>query len=101
LEYMAFGIPVIAFDLKETRVSAGPAASYVPSANIAAYGQAIVELLDDDGKRDDMGGAGRLRIEEELAWSHQRDAYVDVYDLLVGRDRARSVADLSKPQVRG
>ena len=27
LEYMAFGLPVVAFDLTETRVSAGPAAS--------------------------------------------------------------------------
>ena len=31
LEYMAFGLPVLAFDLKETRVSAGDAASYVES----------------------------------------------------------------------
>jgi hypothetical protein len=34
LEYMAFGLPVVAFDLKETRVSAGPAASYVESGDI-------------------------------------------------------------------
>jgi hypothetical protein len=29
LEYMAFGLPVISFDLKETRVSTGEAAVYV------------------------------------------------------------------------
>ena len=29
LEYMAFGLPVVAFDLQETRVSAGDAAVYV------------------------------------------------------------------------
>jgi glycosyltransferase involved in cell wall biosynthesis len=86
LEYMALGIPVVAFDLKETRVSAAAAASYVPSGNIAAYARAIVGLLDDDNKREEMGRAGRLRIEKELGWSHQRDAYIGVYDLLVGRD---------------
>jgi glycosyltransferase involved in cell wall biosynthesis len=101
LEYMAFGIPVVAFDLKETRVSAGAAASYVPSGDIAAYARAIVELLDDDNKREGMGRAGRLRIEEELGWSHQRDAYIGVYDLLVGRARTIPAADVSKRQVRG
>jgi glycosyltransferase involved in cell wall biosynthesis len=88
MEYMAFGLPVVAFDLKETRVSAQAAASYVPSGDVAAYARAIVALLDDDDRRELMGKEGRLRIEEELAWTYQRDAYVDVYDNLVGRTRA-------------
>jgi glycosyltransferase involved in cell wall biosynthesis len=87
MEYMAFELPVVAFDLKETRVSAEEAASYVPSGDVAAYARAIVELLDDDDKREVMGRIGRRRIEEELGWSYQRDAYVDVYDTLVGRTR--------------
>ena len=89
LEYMAFGLPVVAFDLKETRVSAGDAAVYVESGDVAAYARAVVELLDDDAKRAEMGRAGRVRIEEELGWPHQRDAYIGVYDALVGRDRVR------------
>ena len=99
LEYMAFGIPVVAFDLKETRVSADGSASYVPSGDVAAYARAIVKLLDDDSRRAAMGRTGRLRIEDELGWPHQRDAYVGVYDLLVGRTRA--VAQQSRPAVRG
>jgi glycosyltransferase involved in cell wall biosynthesis len=87
MEYMAFGLPVVAFDLKETRVSAEAAASYVPSGDVAAYARAIVDLLDHDDKREVMGREGRRRIEDELAWSYQRDAYVDVYDTLVGRTR--------------
>jgi glycosyltransferase involved in cell wall biosynthesis len=89
LEYMAFGLPVVAFDLKETRVSAGDAAVYIMSGDLAAYARAVVELLDDDAKRAEMGRAGRVRIEEELGWPHQRDAYVGVYDALIGRDRVR------------
>jgi glycosyltransferase involved in cell wall biosynthesis len=91
LEYMAFGLPVVAFDLKETRVSAGDSATYVPSGDVAAYAAAIVELLDDTDKREEMGRVGRLRIEKELGWSHQRTAYIGVYDRLVGRTRASSV----------
>jgi len=99
LEYMAFGVPLVAFDLKETRVSADGSASYVPSGDVAAYAQAIVELLEDDSRREAMGRAGRLRIEEELGWPHQRDAYVGVYDGLVGRTRA--VAQQTPPRVGG
>jgi glycosyltransferase involved in cell wall biosynthesis len=74
-------------------VSANGAGSYVPSGDVAAYARAIVELVDDDEKRDDMGREGRLRIEKELGWPHQRDSYVEVYDRLVGRS--------TPPPVRG
>ena len=83
LEYMAFGLPVVAFDLKETRVSAQEAACYVPDGDIEAYGAAIVALLDDLGAREAMGRIGRDRIEGGLGWTHQRAAYVQVFDDLV------------------
>ena len=89
MEYMAFGLPVVAFDLKETRVSAGEAASYLPSGDVAAYAKEILELLDDPEQREAMGRLGRLRIEDELGWPYQREAYVGVYDKLVGRHRVR------------
>jgi glycosyltransferase involved in cell wall biosynthesis len=85
LEYMSFGLPVVAFDLKETRVSADGAAVYVPDGDIPAYAQAVVDLLDDPARRERMGGEGRLRIENGLSWSYQSEAYVGVYDHLVGR----------------
>jgi glycosyltransferase involved in cell wall biosynthesis len=89
LEYMAFGLPVVAFDLKETRVSAGEAAAYVESGDVAAYARAIVDLLDNADKREVMGSIGRLRIAEELGWPYQREAYVGVFDTLVGRSQVR------------
>lgn len=85
LEYMAFGLPVIAFDLKETRVSAASAAVYVPDNDVPAFARAIVNLLDDDTARDAMGTEGRRRIETQLGWPHQRDAYVAVYRRLIGQ----------------
>jgi len=85
LEYMAFGLPVVAFDLKETRVSAENAAVYVPDGNIDGYARAILELLDDPPRRRAMGEIGRARIEGAFGWPYQRTAYVQVYDQLVGR----------------
>jgi glycosyltransferase involved in cell wall biosynthesis len=89
LEYMAFGLPVVAFDLKETRVSAGDAAAYVESGDVAGYARAIVEILDDAERGELMGKRGRVRIERSLGWPYQREAYVGVFDALTGRSRVR------------
>jgi glycosyltransferase involved in cell wall biosynthesis len=85
LEYMAFELPVVAFDLKETRVSAENAACYVPDGDIAGFARAIVNLLDDEPRRSAMGDIGRARIEGAYGWPYQKAAYVRVYDRLVGR----------------
>ena len=82
MEYMAFELAVVAFDLKETRVSAGPAAVYAPPNDTDAFAHAILELLDDPERRVEMGQQGRKRVEEELAWSHQAPRYVRVYESL-------------------
>jgi glycosyltransferase involved in cell wall biosynthesis len=87
MEYMAFGLPVVAYDLKETRVSAADAAVYIESGDVPAYARAIVELLDDEDRREAMGRTGRLRIDAELGWPYQREAYVGVYDFLSARTR--------------
>lgn len=85
MEYMSFELPVVAFDLRETRVSAAAAAVYVMPNDVCEYAKAIVGLLEDDAARARMGKAGRTRVENELAWSHQERAYVGVYDRLTGR----------------
>jgi glycosyltransferase involved in cell wall biosynthesis len=90
MEYMSFGLPVVAFDLKETRVSADDAAVYVipggdQGQDVRAYARAIVDLVDDEAERLRMGKLGRARVEDELAWAYQEKAYVAVYDRLTGR----------------
>jgi glycosyltransferase involved in cell wall biosynthesis len=92
MEYMAFGLPVVAFDLRETRVSAQDAARYVEPGDVEGYARAIVELLDHPEERQEMGRRGRERVEQQLAWEHQSVAYVGVFDELSGRVRSRSQA---------
>lgn len=83
MEYMAFELPVVAYDLTETRVSAQEAALYVRPNDINAYAGAISALLDDCQRRAFMGRIGRERVERILAWRHQALAYVGVYDRLL------------------
>jgi glycosyltransferase involved in cell wall biosynthesis len=89
LEYMAYRLPVVAFDLLETRVSAADAAVYATPNRIDCYAQAVIDLLDDEPRRVAMGTVGRQRIERELSWDHQRDRYVSVYDRLFGIEDTR------------
>jgi glycosyltransferase involved in cell wall biosynthesis len=85
MEYMSFELPVVAFDLHETRISAGPAAVYVTPNDVREYAKAIVDLADDRATRWQLGHDGRTRVERELAWEHQRRAYLGVYAKLTGR----------------
>jgi glycosyltransferase involved in cell wall biosynthesis len=85
MEYMAFGIPVVAFDLRETRVSAQEAARYVTPGDVEGYARAILELVDDPLAREEMGRRGRQRVERHLAWDHQRSGYLAVFDELTGQ----------------
>jgi glycosyltransferase involved in cell wall biosynthesis len=87
MEYMAFELPAVAFDLRETRVSAGDAAVYVVPNDVHDYARAIVELMDDEPRRSRLGSLGRARVEQELAWSHQQDAYLGVYRRLIRGSR--------------
>ena len=87
MEYMAFELPVVAFDLRETRVSAGDAGVYVVPNDVREYALAIVDLMDDEPRRSRLGKLGRARVEQELAWSHQERAYLGVYrGLTAGSD---------------
>jgi glycosyltransferase involved in cell wall biosynthesis len=88
MEYMSFELPVVAFDLRETRVSAGDAGTYVTPNDVGEYAKAIVELIDDEPRRSRLGKLGRTRVERELAWSHQQRAYLGVYRRLIGDSNA-------------
>ena len=86
MEYMSFELPVVAFDLRETRISVADAGVYATPNDVREYAQAIVELIDDESKRTLLGKLGRTRVEQELAWNHQREAYLGVYRRVLGRD---------------
>ena len=68
MEYMALGKPVISFDLKETRISAGDSALYVKPNDETKFAEAIAQLMNDPGKRRRMGEFGRIRVLNDLSW---------------------------------
>jgi glycosyltransferase involved in cell wall biosynthesis len=87
MEYMAFGVPFVAFDLEETVAMAKDAAVYVPGDDPVALAGAVDDLLDDPARRAAMSRAGRRRVEEDLAWEHQSETYLRVFARLLGPAR--------------
>jgi glycosyltransferase involved in cell wall biosynthesis len=80
VEYLAYGLPVVSFDLTETAVSLGGAGVLVANDEVGAFGEAIASLLDDPARREAMGREGRARVESTLGWHAQAPAYQAVYD---------------------
>ena len=89
MEYMAFGLPVAAFDLRETRVSAGSAGLYAEPNDVEELAAVVVRLADHPELGASMGAAGRARVEDELAWTHQAPRYLRVYDDLAAAAAGR------------
>lgn len=86
MEYMAFGLPVVSFDLKETRVSAGETGVYVdPATGVKGLAAALSDLLDDEPRRSELSVAARQRAVRDLDWRAQAIAYVGAMSRLVGQ----------------
>ena len=89
MEYMFFGLPIVAYDLTEHRVSAGPAALFADPNRERALAGRISELLDDPARRHQMGRAGRERVQAVLAWEHSAPVLLAAYDRLWPTPRRR------------
>jgi len=85
MEYMALGKPIVQFDLKEGRFSAGEASLYADNHNqVPDFAAKILWLLDHPEKRAEMGAAGQQRVEAELAWEHSVPHLIAAYRTALG-----------------
>jgi glycosyltransferase involved in cell wall biosynthesis len=83
-EYMAMGCPVAAYDLPETRVSAGNAAAYAAEPRPEALGRCLDELLDDPGRRARMAQYGGERV-VDLSWQRSAAELLAAYERAMRR----------------
>ncbi len=85
MEYMAYRKPIVSFDLKETRVSAGEAAVYVKPNEEAEFAKSIVALMEQPDLREKMGSYGRRRVEQELQWTKVGQNLLTAYHTLLAQ----------------
>ncbi|MFJ8494434.1 glycosyltransferase family 4 protein [Streptomyces sp. NPDC094038] len=79
LEYMAMGRPIVSFDLKEARVSAGEAAVYASADDESEFAALVAELLDDPDRRARMGKIGQERVGGPLSWRNSQASLLAAY----------------------
>jgi glycosyltransferase involved in cell wall biosynthesis len=84
MEYMAYCLPIVSFDLVETRVSARDAAVYVESGDLYGFARAWIALLDDPDERVRLGRYARDRVASELDWAPQSERYIAVWQSVLG-----------------
>ena len=82
LEYMALGKPIVQFDLREGRYSAGTSSLYAKPNDEIEFAEKILELLADPKKRGDMGREGQRRMAEGFEWKHQAPRLLAAYDIV-------------------
>jgi glycosyltransferase involved in cell wall biosynthesis len=80
MEYMAMSRPVVSFDLREARVSAGDAALYATANDESEFAKLVARLLDDPDERHRMGEIGHARVGGPLSWERSRAALLAAYE---------------------
>jgi len=89
MEYMAFGKPIVQFDVAEGRVSAGESSLYARPNDSGDLAAKIEWLLEHEDERSRMGQIGHDRLAAELAWDHQAPKLVAAYQRLFQRDSVK------------
>ncbi len=85
LEYMALGRPIVAFDLRETRYSAGDGALYARPNEVDDLAACIDHLLRDPERRAEMGAYNRRRFQDGMAWDYSRVRLLEAYERIGAR----------------
>jgi glycosyltransferase involved in cell wall biosynthesis len=85
MEYMALKKPIVQFDLKEGKLSAGEASLYANNTSTENFAEKIMELLDRPDERKRMGDFGYNRVVNELSWNHESKKLVNFYNNIFNR----------------
>jgi glycosyltransferase involved in cell wall biosynthesis len=84
IEAMSLGLPIVSFDLQDTRtvLEHGISGLLVPPADVSALASAILQLLSDDKLALDIGQAGHDVYMEHFISDITTSALCDVYTAL-------------------
>jgi sugar transferase (PEP-CTERM/EpsH1 system associated) len=87
LEAMASGLPVIATAVggNVELVEPGFNGSLIPARDYVALSSALAGLLQNDVERTRQGENARQRVSDRFDWGQTVDAYLQVYDEVLGR----------------
>lgn len=82
LEYMSAGLPVVSYDLKEAKKSAGKAALFISYNNEREFAKAICELTDNPERRQTMSHVASERFKQNFRQEFSQRELVAAYNLI-------------------
>jgi len=79
LEAMACGIPVISTSCGNAGIGAKDEKQIVVADNADDFSKKVLWLLDDEQKRNEIGGEGRKLAQKSFSWNSKTEQLVEVY----------------------
>jgi glycosyltransferase involved in cell wall biosynthesis len=85
LHYMAYGLPIVQYDLIEGRRSAEGASLYARNDDPKEFAAQLTLLLNSQSLRRTLGDIGRRRIQERLNWEMESKQLLRAYEAVLER----------------
>jgi len=87
--YMACGLPTVAFDTPPSREILGDLGVYAPRGDVAALSEAIAGLLEDPERARWLGQRLRQRVVAKFSWQNTARQLLAAYDLAIAKKRGQ------------
>ena len=100
-EYLAFGLPIVLYDLVEGRRSASHAALYARNNDPVNFARQIERLLESETLRREMGARGKTRTLDGMNWDAEKVKLLAAYGAVLSPKPAVAPALTAKPKCGG
>ena len=82
LNYMAMGLPVVAYDTRVHRDYLGEGGVYAPLGDVESLTQGLLALCQDGARRQELGAKLRRRAQEHFSWEAAGKTILELYTRL-------------------
>lgn len=82
LNYMAVGLPTVAFDTQVSREYLGNWGYYAPDMTPTSFAQTLGELIENQHEWTTMGNALRDRVQRKFSWENAGRQISEIYDVI-------------------
>jgi len=84
MEYMSHGLPILSFNLKENKYSAGEAAVYCETFDYKEFGDKILYMLSDKKILSGKSHIGLQRYRSNFNWPNSKENLINLYESISG-----------------
>ncbi len=82
-DYMGYGKATVSFDLLESRRTLGASGVFVERDDPALFGDAILDILDDSVRQQELGSLAAARLRNNFYWGLSSKVLLDAYDNVI------------------